>query len=128
MNLNLFNFFNKTSENHGISHYTMIDRHTEREKEEEERKRGEKKERVYRLGESIPPLRRGILKRNAEYLEDYFVAAIGIQYTQKKKKREGESMQYTPKIEHSVYEFFSACGPGLTTLRQDTPPVYSSYH
>ena len=74
----------------------MIDRHTEREKEEEERKRGEKKERVYRLGESIPPLRRGILKRNAEYLEDYFVAAIGIQYTQKKKKGKGKVYSILP--------------------------------
>ena len=106
MNLNLFNFFNKTSENHGISHYTMIDRHTEREKEEEERKRGEKKERVYRLGESIPPLRRGILKRNAEYLEDYFVAAIGIQYTQKKKKGRGKYAVYSQNRTFGIRIFF----------------------
>jgi len=97
----------------------LIDRHTEREKEGKKKKKKEKggrkkreytaSERVYRHYDAV--YSSGMRNTWRTTFWQPLVYSIP-----KKKKREGESMQYTPKIEHSVYEFFSACGR-LTSAR-----------
>ena len=96
----------------------MIDIHTlglypgEREKEEKKKKE-EKKEKKEKKREYTASSAGGLLavySAECGILGGLLFGSHWYTVYSKKKKREGESMQYTPKIEHSVYEFFSACG------------------